>query len=245
MSTENTAGPWDPAAQHGGPPSALLGRAIERLESPVDMQVARITFEILRPVPVARLEIAARVIRAGKTVQMAEAALSDNEGEVMRATAWRFRTEKLPLPAAGVSSPPIEFEQATETKPSFVPWPGYLHAMEWRFVAGDFAGPGPAAAWIRMRVPLLADEEPSPLTRVLAAADSASGISAVLDWDQWMFINTDLTVNLHRMPAGRWVGLFAETTIESHGIGLARSTIYDEAVAIGAGAQSLYVARRR
>ena len=72
-----------------------------------------------------------------------------------------------------------------------------------------------------MRVPLVEGEEPSPLVRVMAAADSGNGVSATLDWNEWLFINTDLTVHLHRMPEGEWVCLDAVTIPEPNGIGMA------------------------
>ena len=64
VATELTRGPWDPGAQHAGPPSALLGREIERLEGGEGFQVARISFEILRPVPIGPVRVEARVAAA-------------------------------------------------------------------------------------------------------------------------------------------------------------------------------------
>ncbi|WP_237292992.1 acyl-CoA thioesterase domain-containing protein [Streptomyces katrae] len=64
--TEATRGPWDPGAQHAGPPAALLGRAVEeRAGARGDMRVARITYEILRPVPIGELAVATSVLRRG------------------------------------------------------------------------------------------------------------------------------------------------------------------------------------
>src|SRR6476646_4606135 len=84
--TELTRGPWDPGAQHAGPPSALLGWAIEGLPESEEFQVGRVTFEILRSVPIAPVRVAARVARPGRRVQLFEAELSEAGGEgVMRA----------------------------------------------------------------------------------------------------------------------------------------------------------------
>ena len=77
--------------------------------------------------------------------------------------------------------------------------------MEVRFVRGGFVEPGPATAWLRMRHPLVAGEEPSPLQRTLIAADVGNGISAALDFRRFVFVNVDLTVHLERMPAGEWI----------------------------------------
>jgi hypothetical protein len=98
---------------------------------------------------------------------------------------------------------------------------GYRSAMEVRFSAGSFLDPGPATAWMRMRMPLFEGEQPSPLSRVLVAADSGIGVSNVLDFQNYLFINADLTVHLFRYPAGEWVCLHAATSINGAGIGLA------------------------
>jgi hypothetical protein len=121
---------------------------------------------------------------------------------------------------------------------------GYHTAMDVRFAAGAFEEPGPAAAWLRMAVPLVAGEEPSPLVRVLAAADSGNGISAVASPEALLFINTDLTVALHRLPRGEWVLLDARTVLEPHGIGQATSRLHDLDGALGVAVQTLFVAPR-
>lgn len=94
-------------------------------------------------------------------------------------------------------------------------------------------------------MPLLEDETDSPLTRVLISAYSGSGISAALDWKEWLFINTDLTVNLHRLPEGEWIRMDATSLYEPHGVGLASTEISDVSGPVGRGAQSLYITRRR
>jgi Thioesterase-like superfamily len=240
--SELTRGPWDPGAQHAGPPAALLGRAVERCEPRDGMQVGRITFEILGPVPLAPLEVRARLARPGRSVELLEASLSGPEGEVMRATAWRLsggevrsRSEPEPAPPGPASGATREFFPTRQDV-------GYHTAMEWLFVRGAFLEPGPATVWMRMRVPLVAGEEPSPLERVLVAADSGNGVSAELDYHQYLFINTDLSVHLLRMPAGQWVCLEATTHVD--GLGLTDTALWDERGRIGRAAQTLLVRRR-
>lgn len=244
VSTELTRGPWGPGAQHAGPPSALLGRAIE-LDGDAGKQVARVTFEILKPVPVAPLRASTEVLRPGRNVQLVSASLRAGEDEVMRAHAWLMRTEPLELSLPEPAPPPDSPGSAAPA--SFLPTgysPNYMEAMEWRFPQGSPLEPGPAVAWIRMRHPLVAGEPSSPLVHVLAAADSASGISNLLDWRRWLFVNCDLSVYLHRMPAGEWVRLDAVTVIQADGIGMATSVISDEQGPIGRSVQSLLIAPR-
>jgi hypothetical protein len=121
---------------------------------------------------------------------------------------------------------------------------GYHTAMDYRFASGAFLEPGPATVWMRMRQPLVTGEAPTPLQRVLVAADSGNGVSATLDWSRFVFINVDLTVHLQRMPAGEWVCLDAITIPEPTGIGIADTALYDERGPIGRAAQTLLVGER-
>ena len=244
-SSELTRGPWDPEFQHAGPPAALLGREVEGLQDAGDFQIARITFEIMRAVPIAPLWAEARIARPGRRVQLVEGSLHDSDGEVMRATAWRIRTGEVALPKLSRAEPPPGPETAEHR--DFVPTGqevGYHTAMEYRFLKGAFTEPGPAKVWMRMRCPLVAGEEPSPLARVLAAADSGNGVSATLDWRRYLFINVDLSVHLERMPEGEWVCLDAVTLAEPNGVGVADTLLLDERGRIGRALQSLLVGER-
>ncbi|HET7455483.1 MAG TPA: thioesterase family protein [Solirubrobacterales bacterium] len=246
--TELTRGPWDPGAQHAGPPAALLGYALEGLPDAAEFQVGRVTFEILRSVPIAPVRVEARVARPGRRVQMLEAELSDAEGEVlMRARAWRIRRGEVEVPAAALvaTETPPPPEQARDA--NFFPTGqehGYHSAMEIRFVSGDFLEPGPATVWLRMRQPLVAGEEPTPLQRTLVVADVGNGVSASLDFRRFLFINVDLTVQLERMPAGEWIGIDAVTRPQPSGVGSSDSVLFDGEGRIGRALQTLLISER-
>jgi acyl-Coa thioesterase superfamily protein/acyl-CoA thioesterase superfamily protein len=254
VATELTRGPWDPGAQHAGPPAALIGREVERLgggkiggEGGPAAQVGRITYEVLRPVPIAPLRVEAGIVRPGRRVEMFEATLSDRAGEaLMRAQGWRLRTEAVSFerPVSEQTQPPRP--EGGEPGEFFHTGydVGYHSAMEYRFTRGAFMEAGPATVWMRMDAPLLDGEEPTPLQRVLAAADSGNGVSASLDWTRFLFINVDLTVHLHRLPEGEWVCLDAVTLPEPNGVGMADTRLWDERGPIGRATQTLLVAER-
>ncbi|MEA2145681.1 MAG: hypothetical protein QOG59_1268 [Solirubrobacteraceae bacterium] len=246
VASELTRGPWDPGAQHGGAPAALLVGALERLDGPEALQLARVTFEFLRPVPLGELEVRASVVRPGRRVQLLEGAILDPGGvEVVRARALRITaadtggtvTDELALPA-----PPEAGEVKTLTPPHgltmFAP-----DGIEVRFVAGGFGG-GPATAWFRLRHPVVAGESPSPLQRLAAAGDFGNGISAVLSWDEYLFINPDLTLYIDRQPVGEWICLQSRTVLAAGGVGTAESVLFDERGRVGRAMQALLVARR-
>jgi hypothetical protein len=248
VATELTRGPWDPGAQHAGPPSALLGREIELVEGGEGFQVARVTFEILRPVPIGAVRVEAEVVRPGRSVQMIEASLRGEDGtELVKARAWRIRQAEIEIPADVVTTPAAPPGPEEGDEPGFFETGqsvGYHTAMEWRSVGGGFLEPGPATVWMRMGCALVAGEEPTPLQRTLVAADVGNGISAVLDWRRYLFINVDLSVHLERMPEGEWVCVDAVTLPQRNGIGSAESVLSDERGRIGRAVQALLVAER-
>jgi hypothetical protein len=240
--SELTRGPWDPDAQHAGPPAALLGRAIELCEPREGMRVGRITFEILRPIPIVPLSVSARVVRPGRSVEMLEASLEGPDGEVMRARGWRLAAgdasadwEQEEPPPGREDATALEFFPTGERK-------GWHTAMEIVFARGAFLEPGPATVWMRPRVALVEGEQITPLQRVLVAADGGNGVSAPLDWSTSIFINTDLTVHMLRPPAGEWVCLDAVTHVD--GIGMTDTALWDEQGRMGRSVQTLLVRAR-
>jgi Thioesterase-like superfamily len=247
VATELTRGPWDPGAQHAGPPAALLGRALEELPEAEEFQIGRVTFEILRAVTIAPVEVSARVARPGRRVQLLEAELSAGGEALMRATAWRIRTGEVELPAEAVVDSPSLTPPERGSVVGFFPTGqehGYHTGMEVRFVSGEWLQPGPAVAWLRMRRPLVAEEEPTPLQRLLIVADVGNGISASLDYQRYLFINVDLSVHLERMPAGEWIGVDAVTRPQRNGVGMAESILHDDRGRIGRAMQTLLISER-
>ena len=238
--TALTRGPWDADAQHAGPPSALITRALEGCDPRDGTQIGRVTVEILAPVPLEPLEVTARVVRPGRSVELLEASLHGPDGELMRARAWRLQAGLHGEPTAAPPAGP-----AAGQNREFFPTGeevGYHTAMEYRFVRGAFLEPGPATVWMRMRAQLVSGEPPSPLQRVMVAADSGNGVSAALDWREHLFINTDLTVHLLRLPETPWVCLEAETLIGS--LGMSDTALWDERGRIGRAVQTLLVRAR-
>jgi hypothetical protein len=240
--SELTRGPWDPNAQHAGPPAALLARALERCEPREGARIGRVTVEILAPVPIAPLRVGARVARPGRSVELLEAWLEGPDGEVMRARAWRLAEsdvavdwERAHAPPGRQRAEPLEFFPTGQRL-------GWHTAMEIVFARGRFLEPGPATVWMRPRVRLVEGEPVSPLQRVMLAADGGNGVSAPLDWSRFIFINTDLTVHLLRPPRGEWVCLDSVTHVD--GIGMTDTALWDDDGRIGRAAQTLLVRSR-
>lgn len=264
IATDLTRGPWGPIHQHGGPPAALFVRAIEARISEVDpppalarFQLARLTVELWRPVPIGPLRVQAQVVRPGKKVQVVDATLSGEEGPLGRASAVLIR--RAPTEAAVAEAresrdrsgsrsaggallpppdacPPFRF-------PFFAPVMGYHEGVETRLARGVF-GAGDMAMWFRMRRPLVLGEEPSPLQRTLLAADSANGVSVGLDLARWTFVNPDMTVVLHRPPEGEWICLESTAEPGPAGAGLVETRLHDLRGPVGRSLQSIVIEAR-
>jgi hypothetical protein len=238
-------GPWSPRYQHGGPPAALLARAFAR-EAGEERQVARLTFDFLRPVPLAPLTVSIRVLRAGaKALRLAGTLLDADGVAAIEATclALSVQPDRVTVPAEPATAPPPPERSAPFELPFMSGEQGYHRAVEWRLASGTW-GRGPVTAWLRLRVPLVAESPTSPLESLVTVADSASGVAVVVDPARTTFVNGDLTVALHRLPSGEWTGLEAATAGERRGIGLTRARLWDTAGAVGQSLQSLLLESR-
>lgn len=245
-STAATMSPWDESMQHGGPPAALLARAVERVRPDAGMPIGRISIDMLGPIPQGRIRTEAQILRPGKRIELVEAKLWANEKLAVTATAWRLRatpgatTEQ----AHTVEAPALPEEQEQVYFPGVDPDWGYGRAIEWRFVAGSYHETGPANVWARPRIPLVAGEETSPVQRLAIVADSANGLSAELSQTEWAFIPPTMTLTLGRQPGTEWVNITARTIISADGRGVTDGDLYDQDGYLGVVSQPLLVAAR-
>jgi Acyl-CoA thioesterase C-terminal domain/Acyl-CoA thioesterase N-terminal domain len=244
-----TRGPWHPEHQHGGPPIALVAREIERAAAALGLaQVARLTANLLRPIPIAPLAVEVQTEYAGRNVAHFAARLTAGGKELARCTAVAQRESELEVPAGLPGHPLPQAPRAADDSPAErFPWSiktiGYQDLIESRVAQGAMFR-GPSAVWFRMRYPLVAGEEPSALQRVAVAADSGNGISAVLDFRRYVFVNADLTINLLRRPQGEWICIDARTLLGPSGGGLAEAGIFDSTGLVGRSTQSLAIRLR-
>jgi len=248
-STGLTRGPWHPDHQHAGPPIALVARSIERAAAALELtHVARLTANLLRPIPIAALTVEVQTDYAGRNVAHFSARLTAGGKEVARftAVAQREGTPGLPpdLPGHPLPRAPRSFEDSPPQRfPFSTKMIGYQDLIESRVAHGAMFS-GPSGIWFRMRYPLIAGEETSALQRVAVAADSGNGISAILDFTDYIFVNSDLTINLLRRPEGELVCIDARTLLGPNGGGLAEARIFDVHGLIGRSTQSLAVRAR-
>jgi hypothetical protein len=251
--TELARGPWDPLHLHGGPVALLLARAVEgQPDGGEPLELARLTFEILRPVPLEPLAIEVEVVRPGRKVQLVEATLThrDSGRPLAKVRALRIRNSGVELPTGHpVTGPLLRAEAAPDGPDGIAADEGrdpdvvafHNHAVEHRFVEGSWAEPGPVTVWMRLVTDVVAGEAPSPVQRVVAAADFGNGVARVLEFETHLFINPDLTVHLSRPPVGEWVAMRAKSHIGPFGAGMAESELFDRGGRIGRSVQSLLI----
>jgi len=249
LATPLTRGPWDPKHQHAGPPIALVLGAMERVAAGQHTaHIARLTVSLFRPIPIAELGITVGVDHAGRNSTHISASLCAEGKELARFSVLAQREINQSVSAGLPGHPLPQAPRSPEDSPSGrFPFErrdaGYFDLVETRVAAGKLFN-GPSAIWFRLNHPLVAGEEPSVYQRVAVAADSGNGISVVLDLRKFLFINSDLTINLLRGPGGEWVCLEARTLLGDGGSGLAESVLYDIDGVIGRATQSLFVRSR-
>lgn len=262
MATRFTQGPWSPDHQHGGPVSALLTHALES-QAPQGWLVPQLTVDFLRAVPLAELAVATETVKDGRRARCVSAAVMCEERICARARAWQVAPGHSPADggdadAGGPGAPGTSHGSDTGPGGPGAPPPvpqessygrarfrfGFQEAVEMRFVRGSFRAHGPAAVWARLLVPLLPGTPASPLQKAAALADFGSGISAEVDTAAWSYHNLELSLHLHRSPAGEWICLDAASLIGPDGTGVCRTTLHDATGPFGAAAQSLFLTRR-
>lgn len=245
IATEHTASPWNAEHQHAGPAVALMIRAAETLTLPVaDPLTTQVAVDILSPIPRAAIAVTARVVKAGELAALVEAELTvaGLDQVVARMSSWRIRRTAgvlpsalgpyLPAPAHGQVSPPHEM------------WGhGYVDAMEWRVTEGDLATAGPTTVWARPRVNLIDDQPAKGVELIALLADAASGVSALADPRELVFLNTDLSLHIVREPQGDGVWMHAESFLSDDGVGMTSSVLGDESGSVATAQQALFVGR--
>ncbi|WP_328359524.1 thioesterase family protein [Mycobacterium sp. NBC_00419] len=247
--TDMVRSTWSSHIQHGGPVSALLVRAMEQCDRRDDTRLSRVVVDLLGGVPAdGDLWVSAAIERGGKQIELVSAVMLGQGPDgaprpVAKASGWRFQT----VPTADLRSAPVSplspREAGINRNLAEKFDPNYVHSTDWLWLTKPLA-PGPGESWLRPRVDLVHGEQMSPVQRLLAIADCANGIGSKIDITKYTFLNTDLAVHVHRVPAGEWVGIRSETMYGPDGVGTTVGTLFDDSGAVGSIQQSVLVRPR-
>jgi len=246
LTSPRAGGPWDPRAQHGSPPAALVAFIADTLPAPVPMQVVRLTIDLMRPVPIGPLTFASDIVREGRKIQLVAVRLMADGVEVVRAQVLRIRAlaNEIPVDAATPALDVPGPEQCRDDEGD-ASRNAFLSTMSMRPAFGRFIAGGRAAIWFRANLPLIEGTPLTPLLRAVIAADFCNGVAPALDFSAWTFINADLTINLARQPVGDWILVNAESCAGPDGAGLAMARLGDAQGYFGRVIQTLVVEPRR
>ncbi len=240
LPTDYTRGPWDKDACHAGPPTALMARAVEALFP--DLQLTRLTVELMRPIPMTGFRVQAEVRRPGRQVSLTEAEILDDDHIYARAFGMHLRI----LHDLAVDTAPTRVPRLQDAIPGPFPiTPTHdLRAINSSFESrydpeGSSGTGGPTTVWMRSLASILPDEEASPFQRICPLADSGNGISWNNYLDQVSFINPDLTISIHRPPDGEWLCSRVASQWHASGIGTADAELFDRHGPVGRATQNL------
>jgi len=241
----NAAGPWDPRMQHGSAPAGLAVWAAEAIPTSAPMRVARVTVDLMRPVPLKTLAIETEVLREGRKIQLCAVRVRAGGVLTVSATVLRVKlqTDGVPADAGGPAVTLPGPDESPEDPAQFSNSP-FVMGMQLRAARGTFGVRGPGAIWYRVKRPFVEGAAVSQAMRAVIAADFCNGTSAALDFRDWTFLNADLTVSMAREPVGEWILLDAESWIGPEGAGLAMARLADTSGYFGRCVQSLVIEKR-
>jgi Acyl-CoA thioesterase C-terminal domain/Acyl-CoA thioesterase N-terminal domain len=242
--TQEVGGAWDLEQQHIAPALGLLVHAVEldRDRRRADgLQVGRLSYDILGTVPVDTVEIAVRVARPGRTIELVEATLRHGGRDVVLLRAWLLQpadNRRLDGSTLPRMKPPADLAPWDPT----TVWPGgFIASAE---VRRDQDEPGRARFWVRTTTRLLDDEPVSDLARFAGLLDIANGMTVRAAPDAVAFPNVDLTAHFFDQPRGEWVGFDTSVSFGAAGLGLTSSVVHDADGPVGTLAQALTVRPR-
>jgi Acyl-CoA thioesterase C-terminal domain/Acyl-CoA thioesterase N-terminal domain len=225
--TEHAGGPWSPDTLQGSATTALMVREVERLAVASGFAVRRLTFDLWRPAGLRAFRLLTEALRDGRKAKTLQVRLKDGDVEIGRCTALLTAQGESP---ADPFSKTISVDAAPETgrPPAFAQkWSRYFQNVSARLIEGALEKPGPAAAWMRLEVPMVQGEANTPLVQAVQAADFSSGVAQIVDMREWTFINPEISLYFFRAPKGEWILIRARTRVGADGAGLTTASLSD------------------
>lgn len=239
--TELAGSPWHPAMLHGGAPAGLLAHCLELEAAESGLHPARLSIDLLRPVPKAPLQVNIRPLRQGKRILLLEASLLAGDNLVALATALFVKPMPVQLPEyaprADATLPPVDgladisFSEILFANSEKLP-PGLHTTVRLRPIS-RLQEQGSGQAWIELPVSVIEGRENTPFMLAALVADFSNGVGQLSLGKNTGTINADILLQLSRLPQGNWIGLDCTTLMAESGIGQVVATLYDSAGRIG------------
>ena len=225
---EHAGGPWSPDMLQGSATTALMAREVERLAAASGFAVRRLTFDLWRPAGLSAFALESEMLRDGRKAKTAQVRLVDGDAEIGRCTALLTAQGESPADPFAPATAGDAGPEAGHPPPAFAQkWSRYFQNVSVRLIEGALEKPGPAAAWMRLDLPLVEGEANTPLLQAVQAADFASGVAQIVDMQQWSFINPEISLYFFRPPEGHWILIRSRTRVGERGAGLTMATLGD------------------
>jgi len=239
--TPISPGPWSETSLHGRVVIGLLAREIERAHGGDEFMPARLTVDMYRLPDLSPVEVVTRAVREGSRIKVIDAEFFSAGVSMARATCQLLRrTEN---PAGNVWSPPPWGAPGPDEAPPAGAEASLGGMWAVRPIVGAFGSLGERRLWMSEVRELIGGEPLTPFSRVALAADFASPFAnagdAGLAW-----INSDVTVYLHRLPTTKWIGFEVVNHHATDGVAIGECWLHDEAGPIGTATVAALAQRR-
>ncbi|HWF76357.1 MAG TPA: thioesterase family protein [Caulobacteraceae bacterium] len=241
--TPMSRGPWSPTSLHGRVVAGLLAHRIEQEHGEPDLMPARFTIDMYRLPDLSAAEVTVTPIREGRRIKVIDAEYLVGGVSMARATCQFLRqTEN---PDENVWTPPNwEVPKPDAIAPPENGRNGMGGMWATRRIEGDFGVYTPSKRlWMSEVRECVGGEPMTPFVRVALAADFASPFANSGD-KGLSWINSDITLYLHKLPATKWIGFEVKNHGASQGVAIGECWLYDEEGPIGTSTVAALAQRR-
>jgi Thioesterase-like superfamily len=221
----HSRGPWNPNSLHGRVVIGLLGYELERTHGGPEWMPARLTADMYRLPDFSPITAKTTLIRAGRRIKIVDCELIQGGKSVARGTAqFLIRGENAP---GKTWSPPHWDAPHPDSLPP--PPANQFGGRMWKMrnISDWFSSDGARrGAWMAEIRELVEGSPLTPFTRVAVAADFASPLANRSE-NSLGYINTDVTVYLHRLPVGEWIGFEKINHHATDGVAIGECFLHD------------------
>jgi hypothetical protein len=226
--TEQAGGPWSHDMLQGSATTGLMVREVERLAVASGFAVRRLTFDLWRPAGLRAFGIVSDMLRDGRKAKTLQVRLMDGEVEIGRCTALLTAQGASPADPFAKAGQADAAPETGAPPPAFAQkWSRYFQNVSVRLIEGALERPGPAAAWMRLDIPMVEGETNTPLVQAVQAADFSSGVAQIVDMRELTFVNPEISLYFFRAPADEWILIRSRTRVGANGAGLTTASLSD------------------
>ena len=239
--TENTQGAWNEHEQHMAPATGVICAELEKYQPRENMQIARISLDILGLIHLEDFKITTQIIRPGRTIELIESKMEAKGRICIIARTWRMISSDTKA-VKGIEDKTMSSPKNQPNWSGMSVWGGgYIKSISphIRQVKGR-AGKG--QVWLTNKLEMVEGEETSSFVKLMGMVDTMNGVvERQAGKFDYMFPNVDLQIHLYRLPKGKWLGLDVQQQYGENGVGLTSAVLHDENGSFGHAEQILTI----